>query len=159
MSITADYHHSLSQQPRWRGLDFASTPSETNSIFEGQGVAIPTLPSNQTLAELAQLQDNWDGRGSLRPSIKSISNARNLLQLVERKFRDSDSFIFVNPFISAGAEGEVVFEWWRGVRKLTLYVYDEDIEYLKSWGPHMLNDMDDGVLDGNIEELWLWLGV
>jgi hypothetical protein len=48
------------------------------------------------------------------------------------------------PHISSTEAGEIVFEWWRGNRNLTLYFGDSGADYIEVWGP----DMDDEMLTG-----------
>lgn len=108
------------------------------------------------LDRLAVLTNNWDGHGSPRPSAASLERAR---QFLEDAFRvTTETTGWQTPHISASEEGEIVFEWWNGMRKLTIYVGDEHCSFLKSWGPHVVDDMIDGVLQGNWDPaLWAWL--
>jgi len=60
--------------------------------------------------------------------------------------------------VSANEDGDVVMEWWHGVRKLTIYVGARAAGYIKVWGPRIDKDMEDGqVVEGNVRPLWLWL--
>ncbi len=44
----------------------------------------------------------------------------------------------------ADAEGEVVFEWWHGNKKLTVYIGDDSAEYVQVWGTDRHSEMSDG---------------
>jgi len=46
-----------------------------------------------------------------------------------------------HPHISINADDELCLEWWRNEKKLTIYGSAPYI--LKSWGPHIENDMED----------------
>ncbi|UPK16090.1 hypothetical protein [Bradyrhizobium sp. 131] len=62
------------------------------------------------------------------------------------------------PHISSTEAGEVVFEWWRGARNLTLYFSDDGAEYIQVWGPDMENEMISGPLNNwSFSNVWLWL--
>lgn len=43
-------------------------------------------------------------------------------------------------------DGVKMFEWWAGDYKLTIYLEDEEYQYVFSWGPDMLREMEDGEL-------------
>jgi hypothetical protein len=105
---------------------------------------------------VAALPKNWDGHGSAKPNEHAAERAR---QLLEDAFRESTATVgWQSPYISASEDGEIVFEWWNGVRKLTIYVGAEQSTFLKSWGPHIVEDMEDGVLTQTWDRsLWVWL--
>ena len=55
-------------------------------------------------------------------------------------------FVNKNPH-----EDEWIIELFCGDRKLSIYIKDSEIDYLKSWGPDMTTEMEDGPL-GNHEQ-------
>jgi|SRR3954467_6932383 hypothetical protein len=62
------------------------------------------------------------------------------------------------PHITSTEAGEIVFEWWRGARNLTLYFSDEGAEYIKVWGPDIDDEMISGPLNNwSFSNAWLWL--
>lgn len=63
------------------------------------------------------------------------------------------------PNVTASEEGEVVFEWWYGARKLTIYVGNQSAEYMKVWGTDTNSEMSDGdaSLISTCRSLWEWL--
>jgi hypothetical protein len=63
---------------------------------------------------------------------------------------------FALPHVTASPDDEVVMEWWRGARKLTVYVTAGAAEFVRVWGANIFEDMDDGVIDGPREMLVLW---
>lgn len=106
---------------------------------------------------ISTLPKNWDGHGSAKPNSNAIERARQLLEDVYSFTKATDAG-WRNPHISASEEGEIVFEWESGVRQLTVYIGPSDSMYLKSWGPHIENDMEDGKLPHGWEpSLWAWL--
>lgn len=112
--------------------------------------------SHMQIDRVAALPKNWDGHGSARPNEYAVERAR---QLLEDAFRESTATIgWQSPYISASEDGEIVFEWWNGVRKLTIYIGAEQSMFLKSWGPNIVKDMEDGVLTQSWDSsLWAWL--
>lgn len=64
-----------------------------------------------------------------------------------------------SPHITLSENNEIVFEWWQGNKKITLYFGDGEPEYIKVWGTDIDDEMDSGPLtDGwNLTSLWLWL--
>lgn len=112
--------------------------------------------SHLQIDRVAALPEDWDGHCSARPNEHAVERAR---QLLEDVFRESTVAVgWQSPYISASEDGEIVFEWWNGVRKLTIYVGVEESTYLKSWGPHIVDEMEDGVLIQSWDpSLWIWL--
>ncbi len=55
--------------------------------------------------------------------------------------------------------GESVMEWWRENRKLTLYMSDDGLEALRSWGTNVHSEMDEsrGLTSNDLVPLWRWL--
>ncbi len=72
----------------------------------------------------------------------------------------SDGVSLPTPHVSASAQGEVVLEWWRGERKITVYIApDGDVEYIRIWGADIENDMTNSTANTGVEGLQLmrWL--
>lgn len=113
------------------------------------------IGSHAQLDRLALLADDWDGNGSSRPNSLAIARAR---QFLEDSFYGTKAVGWLDPFISASEDGEVVFEWWNGQRKLTIYIGPALTTFLKSWGPNIVADMEDGSLACSWDPvLWAWL--
>jgi hypothetical protein len=113
---------------------------------------------DQRLSEVSGYQANWDGNDSEAPSADAIAKARGFLQEVFRSAVEQTSGDWRSPHISANEEGHIVFEWWNGQRKLTIYFGPQSASFIRSWGPHLFDDMQDGPLV--IEEFgnhWAWL--
>lgn len=69
------------------------------------------------------------------------------------------SLPILRPNVLVNAEDEIVFEWVRGSKRVSVYVTEDAAEYVRSWGANMYNEMDDG--SANLEEvrsdLWQFL--
>lgn len=108
---------------------------------------------------LDQLEDNWDGHGSLARSSTMLAEARAALALLHagalgRNIRWEDLHIGVNE------RGEITMEWWQGERSLTVFVRSEgSIDYLKAWGTDIETQMEDGSLSSlsDFASLSSWL--
>ena len=112
--------------------------------------------SHVSIDRVAALPQNWDGHGSVRPLPSAVERARQLLEEAFRAVHRTAGW--QAPYISASEDGEIVFEWWNGARKLTIYIGPEHSTFLKSWGPNVLEEMSDGVLAQNWDpEHWVWL--
>jgi hypothetical protein len=108
-------------------------------------------------SEIDELQTWETGSYSCpAPSHNTIELAKNW---VTRLYFQVASGNWVNPNITSGSQGEVVFEWWYEAKKLTIYVSSEKVEYLQVWGTDIHEDMSDGNAE-SIETcmmLWTWL--
>jgi hypothetical protein len=105
---------------------------------------------------VASMRANWDSHGSRRPIPSAVERARQFLEEAFRAVHRTAGW--EAPHVSASEDGEIVFEWWNGSRKLTIYIGPEHSTFLKSWGPHIIDDMVDGALTQNWDpELWTWL--
>lgn len=113
--------------------------------------------ANESLRKLSFLNENWDGFGSARPDPIAIRNAQGWIQTLYQSAL-STGLSWKQPNITASEEGDVVFEWWKGTHKLTLYVGPQRLDYVQVWGPDILREMADGELVGDrFQDLWRWL--
>jgi hypothetical protein len=98
----------------------------------------------------------WNGYDAPKPEYTAIEHARFWITSL---FQTVANLGWIKPSVTGGPEGGVVFEWWYGKRKLTVYVEEQSIEYVQVWG----TDVDAKITDGAIEsmsdsrELWMWL--
>ena len=83
------------------------------------------------LIALSELPEGWNGEGFAKPMLDAITRAiRWEMKLF--KTAASDGVSLPTPHVSASAQGEVVLEWWRGERKITVYIApDGDVEYIR----------------------------
>jgi hypothetical protein len=110
------------------------------------------------LQNLCAFSTNWTGYDSLAPNPDAILHAGNWITSLFLEVADiGPSWIPLN--VIAEANGDVVFEWWHGKKKLTVYIGGETAEYIQVWG----TDIHAEMADGNAEPisvrraLWLWL--
>lgn len=99
---------------------------------------------------------NWDERGSAAGSPLAIDRAVVLLDAHVFQVLGARNLAWNEPHVSLNEDGDVVFEWWNGEKKLTLYVGEKVTEYLSSWGPDIDQQMYAGELNGNLLQLWQW---
>lgn len=113
--------------------------------------------SQSDLRRVAALPNDWDGAGSARPRPASVANAAARLPEFCRLAMVADRW--VPPHISASESGEVTFEWWDDVRKLTVYFGDHDMEVIRVWGTDMDHEMDHSqiVKTAQVARAWAWL--
>ena len=66
------------------------------------------------------------------------------------------------PHVRVNEDNDLLFEWWNGVKKLSLYIEPSCIRYVKSWGCDMETEMEAGTFEINDGFLlawdWLWWG-
>ena len=86
---------------------------------------------NEDLKELGELEENWDGEGSL-PIDKEI------LAAAERLLEDLNEFTpkaIIPMGVAPGHAGNLQFEWWKGKKSLEIELEDpQTVHYLK-WDP------------------------
>jgi hypothetical protein len=130
---------------------------ETNVAQPSIAAKDPRLMATHLLIDkIAALPENWDSQGSATPDPLAVHRARQLAQ--DAFLAASATLGWQSPYVSASEDGHIVFEWWNGGRKLTVYVGPKHSTYLKSWGPHVVDDMEDGELEENWDAvLWAWL--
>jgi hypothetical protein len=126
-------------------------------LQRGSGSAA-LLAENAQLNRFEALEANWDGRGSLPPCDAAILAAREWLPALYRATTRT-AWPWVAPHITPSDAGEVVFEWWKGQRKITLYFGESNVEFIKVWGPNIATQMDSGELHKSeaFRGLWNWL--
>jgi hypothetical protein len=66
------------------------------------------------------------------------------------------SSLWLKPHVTADAYGDVVFEWWKDERKLTVYASPDTAEYVKAWGPDIDSQMNDGVVSSEADRRAIW---
>src|SRR5258708_313599 len=103
-------------------------------------------------------EDGWNGYDAPAPEREAITHARQWIVMMWLAAADVRR-PWNEPNVTGGPEGEVVFEWWNGERKLTVYVSAEDAEYVEVWGTDIRSEMADGRADSNRERrvIWQWL--
>lgn len=111
----------------------------------------------QAVNQLSNLGENWDGFGSAKPKLASIRYATICAELLFLE-ASATGLPWSQPHVSASEEGDVVFEWWSGAHKLTVYANEAGADFIQVWGPDIVEDMKDGPIEnGTFEGLWRWL--
>ncbi len=109
----------------------AETPYE-DSLYSNEKAAVARNWEElmDALNAVSVWPQNWDSHGSDAPQWKSVKNAKIwLLKIFEL-------VCFYNlcwclPAISADEYGNIVCEWWKDNKKLTLDFYESEVEYTK----------------------------
>ena len=132
--------------------------------------SLPTLSSERviregirdTLFKLSKMvtwRDGWNGYDACAPTLGTVIYAAKwiiqfFLELEEAGLR------WAKPSVTSSPEGEVVFEWRNGIKRLIIYIEDhQGVEYTKVWGTDIQSAMSDGEANSaNIRRsLWNWL--
>nr|AWL95741.1 hypothetical protein CIT37_29080 [Bradyrhizobium ottawaense] len=91
-----------------------------------------------------------------RPTQRALELASEWLYLIFDRANKLGGWS--RPHISSTEDGEIVFEWWRQRRNLTLYFGDDGPEYIEVWGPNIDDDMRSGELTNwSFSTAWLRL--
>lgn len=116
------------------------------------------LPVLRKIYDLLTLPADWDGYDACAPSYSAVEYAHRWLRLLYCEVTISGQK-WHDPVITASGESEVVFEWWVGSKKITIYIGNQSAEYVKVWGPDINTDMEDGQADSPEmrSSLWQWL--
>ncbi|MDZ8138242.1 MAG: hypothetical protein RM049_23530 [Nostoc sp. DedQUE04] len=71
----------------------------------------------------------------------------------------ADQMWWDEPLVNLSLDSEIVFEWWHGTKKLTVYILENTAECIKVWGTDIDNEMEDGTASSPAEltDLWKWL--
>lgn len=139
---------------------FSTSPTVVYAREASDGQEVSDLPLHSTLQSIRRLfslGNDWDGYGSPAPRRESVTSSLDFIR-VFRNLVVGSGQRWVRPYVSANEEGNVVFEWWQGERKLTVYVRSARVTYIKVWGVNIDTEMEDGqVTDAGFAPLWVWL--
>ncbi len=116
---------------------------------------------NDTLIDIDCLRsrgENWDGYGEAAPNGASIEHAKKWIRQMHQH-ASGPLLPWAKPLVGADGSGNIVLEWWKDERKLTIFVTPRAVEYLKSWGTRIFSEMEDGDIGSASEcrALWNWL--
>jgi hypothetical protein len=135
-------------------LHRGSGSDEPKPLYKNFRDLLPETLDN--IRNLLTWPERWDGYDAPKPNPASVEHARSW---AEDLYRDVRAELWIKPHVTADEEGDVVFEWWKGRKKLTVYISPETTEYIKvnrlDTGP----DMQDGSVQTPQERrvLWNWL--
>jgi len=107
---------------------------------------------------LLSLEAGWNGYDALSPDPDAISHAEKWIAGLYLEVANRDH-AWIEPNVIADAEGNVVFEWWHGNKKLTVYIGSESAEYVQVWGMDIYSEMAEGDVESSSmqQKLWQWL--
>jgi len=129
--------------------------------FTAGVISTSRKPLRDTLTKIHNLLSwgpNWNSYDALAPDPDAVAHAKswivNLFRLVENL-----GMLWIKPNVTASPEGEVVFEWRHGVKKLTIYIGDQSADYVQVWGTDIHAKITDGDIESisNLQLLWVWL--
>ncbi len=99
--------------------------------------------------------NGWNGYDACAPKYEAVQYADHWVELFYQEVRDL-GWGWIEPNMTASAEGEVVFEWRHSTKALTIYIGNEIAEYVKDWGADMNTEMEDGYANSPSIRLALW---
>jgi hypothetical protein len=107
---------------------------------------------------LLSLGANWNSYDALPPDPNAVMHAESWITSLFQKVEDL-GLLWIKPSVSASPEGEVVFEWRYNKKKLTIYVGEQNIDYVQVWGTDIHSKITDGDIEAisDCELLWMWL--
>jgi hypothetical protein len=102
--------------------------------------------------------EGWNGYDALPPDPAAMVYAEAWLRELYREV-ETAGIPWLQPHVTSSAEGEVVLEWWNDPKKLTLYFSASEAGFVRSWGPDIESEMDDGdaAAATRRQQLWNWL--
>ncbi len=108
------------------------------------------------IVDLMTWPEGWNGYDAPKPNPASV---RHALLWAEDLYRDLSAGLWIDPHISADEDGEATFEWWKGQKKLTVYVTSKEVEYIKVEKVNSSLEMEDGFIETPKDRrmLWNWL--
>ncbi len=111
------------------------------------------------LRNMLNWRDGWNGYDACAPDYDSVMYA--IIWIIQFFSELEETGLqWGEPIVTGSPEGEVVFEWRNGIKRLIIYMEDhQDAEYLKVWGTDIQSTMLDGEANSaNIRRsLWEWL--
>jgi hypothetical protein len=112
--------------------------------------------SESVSPEREELEARISGLGEVSPD--AITKAAMWLSRLQRAVANRGQDWY-EPHLTASPEHELVCEWWFNDRKLTVYISDDDAEFIRVWGANIETEMDEGDAEDEIEILqaWQWL--
>lgn len=144
---------------RTLGGVFFDSPEASFSARDIKEIAFEEiLPTLSEIYNLLTWPEGWNGYNALAPRYEAVQYAAHWIELLHLEIMDS-RLDWLEPNVTASAEGEVVFEWRRGLNRLTIYIGNQSAEYVKDWGADINTEMEDGYANspGKRRALWKWL--
>ena len=112
---------------------------------------------SERFAVLAQREDDWDERGSKKPTQPILVHAKYLIEELLDTIT-SAGHEWLTPFISSDEDGYITVSWYREKRTLHIEIEENEAEYTKIWSVNTNMKMEADFLDrDNYLILWKWL--
>jgi hypothetical protein len=114
-----------------------------------------------TLFRIRVVQDRkegWNDYDALPPNRDAIVYAKSWLRALFQELEEAN-LIWLQPHVTSSAEGEIVLQWWNDPKRLTIYFSAHEATFIKSWGPDIETEMEDGDAASATSRarLWEWL--
>ena len=113
------------------------------------------LPTLSEIDDLLTWPEGWNGYNARAPRYKAVQYAAHWIELFYLEVMDL-RLDWLEPNVTASAEGEVVFEWRHGPNRLTIYIGNQSAEYVKDWGADVDTEMEDGYANSPNIRRALW---
>lgn len=109
------------------------------------------------LQKIGGLEDNWDTKGSKKPSDIILCKGHNVLENFLYTIVNAGR-LWIKPFVSSDEDGYITIQWNSGNHELHIEISEETIEYIKIWGVSIQHEMHLGILKRKeYLNLWDWL--
>ena len=108
---------------------------------------------------LSHRQNNWDQKGSRKPSKHALYETKQFLSDIIQRLSVTDHKWIDPLFITSDEDGDIEVSWYHGKHELHMTINEVEMEYIKVWGIKIDTEMDcDTLTDNNsFIELWDWL--
>jgi hypothetical protein len=131
---------------------FVGSPGASEAAIEIQRIRRPPTATKE-LAAVAELI----AQPECKPSNSAVDLASMWLPLIVSRTAKLGGWR--SPHMTSTEQGEIVCEWWRSDKKLTVYFGDDGAEFIKVWGTDIEKDMESGELasEWDVVAAWCWL--
>jgi hypothetical protein len=150
----------LLYQAAIRTLNFYVNFSENSYLVRHNNEVIRQAlqPTLNEIYNLLTWPEGWNGYDACAPKFEAVQYASHWIELFYRDIVSSGQE-WIDPNVTASAEGEVVFEWRHGIKNLTIYIGNQSAQYVIDWGADINTEMEDGYANspGIRQRLWRWL--
>lgn len=127
------------------------------SLLHQQQIEKQTIEISEQFDILSQREDNWDERGSLKPTNLTLAHAKKVMDAYINSVT-SAGYQCNTPTISSDGDGDITAAWYKGERQLHLQIREHEVEYFKVWGTNIDTEMEVDFLKlDNYLTLWEWL--
>jgi hypothetical protein len=103
------------------------------------------------LRELLTWQDGWNSYDALAPDPDAVSRAEQWITEFYQRIT-SLNLQWIEPNITGGGDGEVIFTWYHGQRDINVYIDKQEIGYLQAWSRGVNTRLTDGDIN-TIEDM------